>query len=705
VKTDVSSRPYRILISAVEASSDLHASRILIAWLKDFSDKFPERKVELFGIGGTRLRAIPGFECIEPAESLAVMGFSEVLSYLPKIMAAMRRLVGAAFQRQPDLVLVFDYPDFHFRFLKKIAKLKSRKIYAIPPKIWVWRKSRMRTLHKLVDGVVALFPFEQKMYQAAGLPVIFEGNPLVDVLPIQLARSEARSKLGLDSDDLVLTIMPGSRDSELKQHVGLFASAARKFSAKLSRKVTVLVPFTSDVAANRWRNELIPTSKVEFRCEVGSSHLCLKAADLALVKSGTSVLESVLLDCPTVAAYRVSKMTEYIFRYFIRYVGPVTLPNILLGIRNRKESIIPELLGPEATENALADQLFKIHQSNGAQQKSARAELIRLSGNPGHVCEHIAEKMLSWTDNKTPEKDRLAFPNSSFGTYLISFLWSCLNASIRFLRNAFGFRDLRHWPTLVVGNIQAGGAGKSPIVREICLYALAQGKKVAMISRGHGRKSRHPVILKPQESATLEQVGDEVCDFRNQVNGAWIAVGAKRKKLAAMLPKDLDLIVLDDGFQSYRARASLVCVTDRTRFESVFRDFQSALRNADVVIQTKGDPQGFADAFAFSKLVDKPAAPIVALLSVGDPIEVVREWRKQGVRVLDWATVPDHSLFSASLIQQVKMDAAAKGAEVVWTTKDAVKAPDSQKITVLRSTVSLNGNWIQSLLEKVAKHQ
>ncbi len=212
-----------------------------------------------FGIGGPALQAA-GLEPIVDARELLSMGFSEVLSRLPRILRALARIEDASRERKPDLAIVIDYPDFHFRLARRLKRQGVRAVYYIPPKVWVWRKSRVRVLRELFERVLLIFPFEAPFYQSSGVPFRYVGNPLLNELPLGRTRDEARARLGLPEEGArTLVLMPGSRPAEVKRHLELMLDATVRAAAVLRQKgalgrderliVGVAFPETADRAA------------------------------------------------------------------------------------------------------------------------------------------------------------------------------------------------------------------------------------------------------------------------------------------------------------------------------------------------------------------------------------------------------------------------------------------------------------------------
>lgn len=318
------------------------------------------------------------------ARELLSMGFVEVLVRLPKILRGLRAIAAAAERERPELAIVIDYPDFHFRLARRLKRLRIPVVYYIPPKVWVWRRSRLRLLKELFVRVLCILPFEEELYREAGIPVRYVGNPLADELPLTLTRADARARLGVGAGERVLVLMPGSRPSELERHLELMLDAAELVAKKVGPlRVLMPLPTTADLAALRARVAEWETREgrarggLSIRVSHGDAHECLVAADAGLIKSGTSTLEAGILGCPHAVVYKPAQPTPWIYRNLIRYKGPVGLVNLVHGWKKGEPLLARELLLEGATVEALATEAIALLTDAG-RIASAREGLARL---------------------------------------------------------------------------------------------------------------------------------------------------------------------------------------------------------------------------------------------------------------------------------------------------------------------------------------
>ncbi len=388
----------RILISAAETSSDAHAAELLRALRTE-----AQENVDAFGIGGPKL-AEQGLRRVVDARELLSMGFVEILGRLPKIFSALRTVEKEAAMVKPDVAVFVDYPDFHFRLARRLARLNIPLVYYIPPKVWAWRKGRVHFLKKYFARILCILPFEEDFYKECAVPVRYVGNPLRDELPLKATRQDARAKLGLSSGDVVLAVLVGSRPTELKRHLEVFVEASCGLAGKLAqrgilsggKKLKVLLPFaaTSDPTELKARVDRvlsgIKSPHVEFKISNGDSAWAMRAADVGLIKSGTSTLEAALLDLPNVIAYIPNEFTCFIVKKIIRYTGPVGLSNLIAGSKKPPYPIV-ELTCSDATAESLIRELEPLFFDSEQLQKvrvtlkKIQAAVLRGDESPSHV--------------------------------------------------------------------------------------------------------------------------------------------------------------------------------------------------------------------------------------------------------------------------------------------------------------------------------
>ncbi len=338
----------KIAIVAGEASGDLLGGHLINALKKQRSD------LTFFGIAGPKMMR-EGAKSLFPIEKLSVRGYLEVLTHLYGLLKLRRSLLNQILKEKPDVFIGIDAPDFNFWLEKKLKRHGIPTIHYVSPSIWAWRGGRIHKIKKAVTHMLALFPFEPALYQKVGLPVTFVGHPLADEIPLRPNKKGAREALKLKQTDFIVTMLPGSRQSEVRQHAELFVKTARLINQNHVNSLFLVPLITRETrnifeAALYQNNDALPNLQILF----GHAHDAMEAADIVIVASGTATLEAALLKRPMVITYRMPNLSWQLLKR-MNYLPYVGLPNVLAG-----KFIVPELLQNEATPEKLADTVTKL---------------------------------------------------------------------------------------------------------------------------------------------------------------------------------------------------------------------------------------------------------------------------------------------------------------------------------------------------------
>jgi len=333
--------PPRVAMVAGETSGDLLAG-LLLDGLRGL---WPELASQ--GIGGPQMQR-RGFEAWWPSDKLAVHGYSfELLRRLAEIIGIRKRLRARLLQNKPDVFIGVDAPDFNLGLETDLRAAGIKTVHFVCPSIWAWRAERVEKIRRAADHVLCIFPFEPELLARHGITATYVGHPLAGVIPLEPDRAAARAQLGLEEDDAVLAILPGSRSAEVQYITPKFFEAARLIHQAHSA-IKMIVPA---VPALRERIE-----RVARECGLGEvltivtgqSHQVLAACDVTLIASGTATLEAALFKRPMVIGYHMHPLSWRLMRR--KQLQPwVGLPNILCG-----EFVVPELIQDAATPQALA---------------------------------------------------------------------------------------------------------------------------------------------------------------------------------------------------------------------------------------------------------------------------------------------------------------------------------------------------------------
>ncbi|QYY30081.1 lipid-A-disaccharide synthase [Cupriavidus pinatubonensis] len=330
-----------IAMVAGEASGDLLASLMLGGLKARLGDT-----VSYAGIGGKRMMT-EGFVSHWPMETLSVNGYVEVLGSLREILATRRAIRDSLLANPPLCFIGVDAPDFNFGLEVPLRRAGIPVVHFVSPSIWAWRGGRIRTIARAVDHILCLFPFEPEIYAKAGIPATYVGHPLADVIPMVPDVAGARAALDLPAGCRVVAVLPGSRQSEVRNLGATFFAAMARMH-HMDPNLAFVLPAAS--APLRAIVEELHQQYPELRLTIvdGNSHQAMEAADVVLLASGTATLEAALYKKPMVISYKVPWLTAQIMKRqgYLPYVG---LPNILSG-----RFVVPELLQDDATPEALA---------------------------------------------------------------------------------------------------------------------------------------------------------------------------------------------------------------------------------------------------------------------------------------------------------------------------------------------------------------
>ena len=337
----------RIGIVAGEASGDMLGGLLMQALKNKRSD------IEFVGIAGPKMMR-EGAQSLFPIERLSVRGYLEVIKHAFGLMRIRQQLIKHFLNHRVDIFIGIDAPDFSFYIEKRLKKQGIKTIHYVSPSIWAWRKNRLNKIKRAVSHILTLFPFESALYQEAGVPVSYVGHPLADALPMQPDTAAARATLRLKPSDLVVAMLPGSRQSEVQQHAALFIQTAKKLHADYPNAL-FLVPFVTRESKQIFELALFHEHEpLPIQILFGHAHDAMQASDVVIVASGTATLEAALLKKPMVITYRMPILSWWILKRMLLqpYVG---LPNVLAG-----KFIVPELLQHDATPEKLAQAAIKL---------------------------------------------------------------------------------------------------------------------------------------------------------------------------------------------------------------------------------------------------------------------------------------------------------------------------------------------------------
>jgi lipid-A-disaccharide synthase len=346
-----------VFVSCGEPSGDVYAA----ALVDDLKTLDPTLRVT--GLGGDRLSA-SGATLVGDFDGLAVTGLVEALRVVPRSLAMYRRLVRAARDERPDVFVAIDFPDFNFRLAAAMRSLGVPVVYYIPPQAWAWRRGRLRTLARLADRILVIFPFEEEIYRAAGTPVTFVGHPLVDLASASSSRESFLAETGLDPRRPTLGLLPGSRPNEVRQILPTLVAALPDIIRRVPGAQVLLAraPGLPDALFSPLAGAPIPVRVVERRADD-----VLASVDAVITASGTATIQAAIHGCPMVIVYRVSRLTYRLLRRFV-HVDMIGMVNLVAGAR-----VAPELVQDQFTPHAVADEAVRLLTDADLRRRTAAA--------------------------------------------------------------------------------------------------------------------------------------------------------------------------------------------------------------------------------------------------------------------------------------------------------------------------------------------
>ncbi|MBN1165243.1 MAG: lipid-A-disaccharide synthase [Candidatus Krumholzibacteriota bacterium] len=375
-----------ILITCGETSGDHHASR-LVRELKE-----AEPSCRVLALGGDNLAAA-GAEILFPLEKFAFMGFSEIITALPRVLALERSLKRLLGRGRVDLFIPVDYPGMNLRLSRYAGKRKVPVLYFISPQVWAWGRWRLRRMKAHIDLMAVILPFEERIYQQAGIPVFFAGHPLLDEVEEPARPKQAPGR----EDAFTVMLFPGSRRQEVDRLLPPLLAAA-----SLIRREFPRCRFQIGLAPLIGEEELsIPADlagAVEFTREGIAG---LKSASLVLAASGTVTLQTALSGTPAVVVYRTSPFTYALGKNLVK-IPWIAMPNVLA-----EKSLLPELIQNQVVPSRIAAEAVALL-SDPPRYALVSGELLALRrrlDNPGGL-NRLARTALKMAAGEKPESSR-----------------------------------------------------------------------------------------------------------------------------------------------------------------------------------------------------------------------------------------------------------------------------------------------------------
>jgi lipid-A-disaccharide synthase len=360
----------KIMMIAGEISGDIHGAGLI----RCLSRNNPN--IDFFGIGGLKMLR-ENFRPYYMLDTLQAHGLVEVVRHLPRLYKTLWRMRDALEEERPDLLILIDYPGFNLKLAAYAKEKGVPVIFFNSPQIWAWRKGRLKTIKRVVDKIIVLFPFEEKIYKQAGVDVSWVGHPLLDQINIENDNKSFLKQYGLQNDLPLLAIAPGSRPSEMRRHLPTLLESLPHVQEQVG-EINCIMPVAESLDLVEVK-KIIECSSVTVTLIPEQFIEAIQACDAAVVASGTASLQTGLALKPFAIVYRVAQLTFRIARYLAdtKFIG---LVNILA-----EKEIVPELLQNDFTAEKVADTAVRLLQDKDYRErmiselKTTRAKL----GEPG----------------------------------------------------------------------------------------------------------------------------------------------------------------------------------------------------------------------------------------------------------------------------------------------------------------------------------
>ncbi|GAB4322379.1 MAG: lipid-A-disaccharide synthase [Candidatus Sumerlaeia bacterium] len=345
VKRAIADRP-RIFIIAGEESGDMHGAHLV----QELRRLYPDCRLE--GLGGDRLEAAGVRLFHNITRDLAIIGLMGVVTNFRRIKRVYDFTIAHLEKYRPDALVLIDYPGFNLRVMKEAHRLGLKVIYYISPQVWAWKRRRIYEIARCVDKMLVIFPFEVKMYQELGVDVHYVGHPLMDHITVNMTRAQVFRKFRFDMDKKLIGLMPGSRKSEVTRLLPIMVETAERIAEK-DPDVQFVLPKAGTVPA-RVIEKYLARGSVDIRVVDKDLYNVRSALDFAIVKSGTSTLETAILETPMIIVYKVNWLTWLIGKSLVK-LHHIGLVNVVAG-----EGIVPEFLQGEAKPLIIAEETLRL---------------------------------------------------------------------------------------------------------------------------------------------------------------------------------------------------------------------------------------------------------------------------------------------------------------------------------------------------------
>ena len=365
----------KYFIIAGEPSGDLHGSKLIRA----IKNLHPNSS--FMGHGGNKMKN-EGMRIIEHTDDLSIMGFTEVLRHLPRLIKVMDATLNAISQSNPDRIILIDYPGFNLRLAKKLSSFDIPITYFILPQVWAWKEKRVKKMKKLIDQTISIFPFEKDWFASRGLNVEYFGHPFMDIEHMDETTKSFYKRHSLDLNSPILTLLPGSRQQEIDRHWPIFLETVNLLREQY---------LNLQVVVGKASNIDLDNCPSNFKIERDAKKAML-VGTVGLVSSGTATLECAIEGLPIVVCYKLFPLSWFITKTLVK-VKHSSIINIIMD-----KQVVPELLQDDMNPKLILKTIAPLFDMESEKRKKMFLEYEKLKkslGSPGvymRVAESILEK-------------------------------------------------------------------------------------------------------------------------------------------------------------------------------------------------------------------------------------------------------------------------------------------------------------------------
>ncbi|HEA84315.1 MAG TPA: lipid-A-disaccharide synthase [Thermodesulfobacterium geofontis] len=368
----------RIFIITGEISGDVYGY-LLIKRIKELNSAF-----QFVGIGGPKMRSL-GIEILFPAESLALVGLPS-FSEFKKYWFVYKKVKEFLERKRVDVVILVDFPGFNLKVAKLAKKLGYPVIYYIAPQAWAWNKKRVHILKKYVDRLYVVLPFEKEFFSSYGIPTVYLGHPILDLIKTNLSEKIFYEVYQLDSSQPLVSFFPGSREKEVTRHIPIFLKIFENLKkSNLSvQGIMVKAPGLKD-------SFLWDKARSQLKVIENTQHEVLKYSTVALLASGTITLEAALLGTPAIVTYSLPSWMYFIAKKLVK-VPYISLSNLIL-----QKEVYPEVIKEKNKVNIITQKIKELIKDEEKRNKVKKEleNVRRIIGSLG-ASWRIAEDMIKY---------------------------------------------------------------------------------------------------------------------------------------------------------------------------------------------------------------------------------------------------------------------------------------------------------------------